>query len=57
MSMWLVHLGAKVAEVSNNEISEPSIFLVSEISSVIDDYQLDVRDADAIKVLVEKKSA
>ncbi len=55
--MWLVHLGAKVAEVSNNEISEPSIFLVSEISSVIDDYQLDVRDADAIKVLVEKKSA
>jgi len=52
--MWLVHLGAKVVGVSNNEISEPSNFLVSEISSVIDDYRLDVRDADAIKALVEK---
>jgi len=54
LSMWLAHLGAKVVGVSNTEISEPSNFSVSEISSVIDDHRLDVRDADAIKTLVEK---
>ncbi len=54
LSMWLAHLGAKVVGVSNTEISDPSNFSVSEISSVIDDYRLDVRDADAIKTLVEK---
>jgi CDP-glucose 4,6-dehydratase len=52
--MWLAHLGAKVVGVSNNEISEPSNFSVSEILSVIDDHRLDVRDTDAIKTLVEK---
>jgi CDP-glucose 4,6-dehydratase len=54
LSMWLVHLGAKVVGMSNNEISDPSNFSVSEISSIIDDHRLDVRDADAIKALVEK---
>jgi CDP-glucose 4,6-dehydratase len=54
LSMWLAHLGAKVVGVSNNEISEPSNFSVSEILSVIDDHRLDVRDTDAIKTLVEK---
>ena len=54
LSMWLTHLGAKVVGVSNNEISEPSNFSVSKISSVVDDHRLDIRDANAIKVLVEK---
>jgi CDP-glucose 4,6-dehydratase len=54
LSLWLVYLGAKVVGVSNNELSEPSIFSVSEISSVIEDHRLDVRDADAIKTLVER---
>jgi len=54
LSMWLVNLGAKVVGVSNCEVSETSNFSVSNISSVIDDHRLDVRDADAIKTLVEK---
>jgi CDP-glucose 4,6-dehydratase len=54
LSVWLSHLGAKVVGVSNNEISEPSNFSVSEISNIIDDYRLDIRDSDAIKALVEK---
>ena len=54
LSMWLAHLGAKVVGVSNNEISEPSNFSVSKISSIIDDHRLDVRDTDAIKTLIEK---
>jgi CDP-glucose 4,6-dehydratase len=54
LSMWLVNLGAKVVGVSNSEVSETSNFSVSEISNIIEDYRLDVRDADAIKELVEK---
>ena len=54
LSIWLVHLGARVVGVSNNEISEPSNFSVSKISNVIDDRRIDIRDADAIKALVEE---
>ncbi len=54
LSIWLIHLGAKVVGVSNNEVSKPSNFSVSEISSVIEDYRIDIRDANEIKTLVEK---
>jgi CDP-glucose 4,6-dehydratase len=53
LSMWLVHLGAKVVGASNDEISNPSNFAVSEVSSAIEDHRIDVRDADAIKALVK----
>jgi len=54
LSMWLLHLGAKVVGVSNGEISDPSNFSASKISNVIDDRRIDIRDADAIKALVEE---
>ena len=54
LSMWLVHLGAKVVGVSIDVPSIPSHFSASLIADVIEDHRLDVRDADAIKALVEK---
>jgi CDP-glucose 4,6-dehydratase len=54
LSMWLAHLGAKVVGVSSKEISEPSNFLASKISNVIDDRRFDIRDSNAIKALVEE---
>ncbi len=42
LSMWLVHLGARVVGVSDNEISEPSYFSVSKISNVIEDRRIDI---------------
>jgi len=52
--MWLVHLGAKVVGVSIDVPSIPSHFSASLIADVIEDHRLDVRDAHAIKALVEK---
>ncbi len=54
LSMWLVHLGAKVVGVSIDVPSIPSHFSASLIADVIEDHRLDVRDAHAIKALVEK---
>ena len=51
---WLNHLGAKVIGVSSGTVGELSNFSVSEVMSIVDDYRLDIRDADAIKLLVEK---
>jgi CDP-glucose 4,6-dehydratase len=52
LSIWLTHLGAKVFGISDGMVSNPSNFSVSEISNVIDDNRLDVRDANAIKKLI-----
>jgi CDP-glucose 4,6-dehydratase len=54
LSMWLVHLGAKVVGMSNGEISEPSNFSVSEISKAIDDRRLDIKNADTVSALVKE---
>ena len=53
LSMWLLHLGAKVVGVSDGEVSIPSNFSVSEMSGVIDDHRHDVRDEDSIRALIE----
>ena len=54
LSIWLTYLGAKVVGVSDNEVSKPSNFSVSSISTVIEDHRLDIRDSDAVKALVKK---
>ena len=54
LSMLLIHLGAKVVGVSNDEVSNPSMFSVAGISSVIDDCRLDIRNSDSVKALVKK---
>ena len=53
LSIWLNYLGAKVVGVSIDEVSKPSNFLVSEVSNIVNDRKLDIRDANAIRVLVE----
>ena len=54
LSIWLTHLGAKVVGVSDSEVSKPSNFVVSFISTVVEDHRLDIRDSDAVKLLVEE---
>ena len=54
LSIWLTHLGAKVVGVSDSEVSKPSNFSVSGVSTTIEDHRLDIRDIDAIKILVKK---
>jgi CDP-glucose 4,6-dehydratase len=53
LSIWLTHLGAKVFGISDGTVSNPSNFSVSEISNAIEDNRLDVRDANAIKKIIE----
>jgi CDP-glucose 4,6-dehydratase len=54
LSMWLVHMGARVIGVSDSELSSPSNFSVSSVSSVIEDYRYDVTDSESIKNLIVK---
>jgi len=54
LSLWLINLGAKVVGVSNDVISNPSNYLASGVSDLIDDNRVDVRDSDAVKQLVER---
>jgi CDP-glucose 4,6-dehydratase len=54
LSMWLVHLGAKVVGASINIPSTPSNFSASLIKDMVEDHRLDIRDAKAVKLLVEK---
>jgi CDP-glucose 4,6-dehydratase len=51
---WLTHLGAKVVGASIDIPSIPSNFSASLIGDVIEDHRLDVRDAKAVRLLVEK---
>ena len=51
---WLNYLGANVVGISHDTVSTPSNYSTSKISSIINDQRLDIRDADAIKVLVEE---
>ena len=54
LSMWLNHLGAKVVGLSNEVIGNPSNFLASKVSDLIDDNRFDIRDSYAVKQLVRK---
>ena len=54
LAMLLSHLGAKVVGISNDEVSSPSNFLVSEISNIVKDFRFDIRDSVAIKNLVKE---
>jgi CDP-glucose 4,6-dehydratase len=54
LSIWLAHLGARVIGISNGEVSEPSNFVASEVSNIVDDRRLDIRDANAIKTLIDE---
>jgi len=54
LSLWLAHLGARVVGISHMEVSDPSNFVVSAVSNVIENHWIDIRDSNSIKMLVEK---
>jgi CDP-glucose 4,6-dehydratase len=54
LSIWLVHLGAEVFGASINTLSGTSNFSESHIKDVISDHRIDIRDAQAVKSLVQK---
>ena len=54
LCIWLNSLGAKVVGASINIPTAPSNFLVSNIKNVVEDVEIDIKDKDAIKLLIKK---
>ncbi len=54
LSIWLTDLGAKVVGASVDVPSDPSNFSASLVKDVIEDYRIDIRDAQAVESLVLK---
>jgi CDP-glucose 4,6-dehydratase len=54
LSLWLSSLGAKVAGVSLDVPTEPSHFEAGNISGIVQDHRLDIRDSLALKSLVRE---
>jgi CDP-glucose 4,6-dehydratase len=54
LSLWLKSLGAKVHGISIDIPSSPSHFEVANLSDKIDDYRIDICDANAVKLIVKK---
>jgi len=54
LCIWLNSLGAKVIGISIDIPSTPSNFIESEVSKLIDDIRLDIRDSNQINKLVIK---
>jgi len=54
LCVWLTYLGAKVVGASIDIPSNPSNFSSSFIGNVIEDHRIDVRDINAMRLLVER---
>jgi CDP-glucose 4,6-dehydratase len=54
LSAWLHSLGANVVGLSIDIPTSPSHFIVSNVEKYISDYRADVRDAGAVKFVVQK---
>lgn len=54
LSLWLSLLGADVVGLSDREFEEPSNFVASGVAGMLDDRRADVRDAIAVKRLVDE---
>jgi CDP-glucose 4,6-dehydratase len=54
LSLWLKNLGADVSGLSIGPPSNPSCSSASNLMDYVNDYHLDIRDADSIKSLVNK---
>ena len=51
---WLHELRAEVIGVSDDTVSQPSNYQVSALTDFVQDYRLDIRDADQLSNLVQK---
>jgi len=54
LSIWLTQLGAKVAGISEGEISNPSNFTASRVPEVVSDYRFDIRDINKLKATIQE---
>ena len=54
LSIWLANLGAKVVGVSIDTLSSPSNFSISMVKDVVDDRRVDVKDCNAIRLLIQE---
>ena len=54
LSIWLKNLGAKVSGFSIGPPSEPSCCSVSNLLDYVDDYYIDIRDAQSLKELIQE---
>jgi CDP-glucose 4,6-dehydratase len=54
LSAWLNLLGAKVIGISNDIPSDPCNYEASQLIKIVDDHRIDIRDADAIRQLVQQ---
>ena len=54
LCIWLNYLGAKVFGLSDAEVSNPSNYLASSLSSFVEDNRFDIRDAEKVKSLINK---
>ena len=52
--VWLKQLGAIVSGVSIDIPSEPSHFNAAKLFDQIDDYRIDIRDNNALKLIIQK---
>ena len=51
---WLKHLGAEVFGISSDLPSNPCNFEISNLSKVVDEHRIDVRDAEAVREVVHR---
>lgn len=54
LTLWLKKLGAIVTGVSIDIPTEPSLFASANLHDQINDIRLDIRDGDALKILIQK---
>lgn len=54
LSVWLAQLGAHIHGISIGLPSEPSCFAATDLASKVNDHRVDIRDAAALNLLVEK---
>jgi len=54
LAIWLHYLGANVVGISNGEISQPSNYRASNISSLIKEEFLDITDLSKVKSVLKK---
>ena len=56
LSMWLKLLGARIVGVSNELPGYPNNYECCRLGEIVENHKIDIRDAKAIKKLVEKVS-
>jgi len=54
LSIWLNYLGAEVFGISDNIISEPSNYEVSEISKFVNDFRFDIQNKEKVKYIIKE---